>query len=194
MAAPGAIGLQRAILARFPAARNLGIYNPRDVCGNPWPRIRCALSTHAEGRAGDDGFPTVRPNGHPDGTRLAELLVGQADPLGVQEVIWAGKIWTALRPSWHAYKGRSDHFDHVHWTITRNAAATLTEAAAGIILDNGDDGMALTDDDIKRVCDRLMGDEYLGQVKHHIVGRADDGARLPRAVRALEQMVKRGQS
>lgn len=124
---PGAKVLQRAILGRYPDAYDLGIYNPRDVCGNPWPGWRCSGSMHADGRAGDDGFPTRgHPDGHPAGHALAAELVRLAEALGIQEVIWARRIWTAKVPRWRPYSGRSSHLDHVHWTITLAAAAALT--------------------------------------------------------------------
>lgn len=130
---PGAAALHRYTLARF-NGRDLGIFNPRDVCGNAWPpkppatKLPCVLSFHAEGRAGDAGFPVQRPNGHPDGSALADWLVANANALGVQEVIWAGRRWTTTTRKWQRYTGRSDHFDHVHWSLNRDAARTLTGA------------------------------------------------------------------
>lgn len=109
---------------------NLGIYNPRDVCGNPWPDWECKGSQHASGRAGDDGFP-VAPGGHPEGHKLAAWLVENHAELGIQEVIWAERRWHNDLPvlphaRWPTYRGRSKHLDHVHWAQNSFGAAGLT--------------------------------------------------------------------
>lgn len=136
---PGTLSLQRWILDLWDAAdavddqdpTNLGICNPRDVCGNLWPNWDCSGSQHARGAAGDDGFPVDRqrwPSGHPEGTKLARWLVANHRALGIQEVIWAGKRWTNQTLEWRPYTGRSDHFDHVHWAQNSAGAAGLTVA------------------------------------------------------------------
>lgn len=124
---PGTVRLQRALTQHFHGS-DLGIYNPRDVCGNPWPGWKCAGSQHARGAAGDVGYPILRPDGHPDGTALARFLTTNHRQLGVQEVIWAGRRWTNQTLGWRNYDGRSDHYDHVHYTLTADAAVRLTTA------------------------------------------------------------------
>lgn len=113
--------------------KGLGIYNPRDVCGNPWPEWTCTGSQHARGAAGDCGVPVVRPQGHAEGHRLAGWLVTHHAALGVQEVIWAGRRWhnrlgVIPHAEWPKYGGRSDHFDHVHWAQNDAGADGLTDA------------------------------------------------------------------
>lgn len=139
---PGTLTLQRWIIDNWDATdgvddtdpTNLGIYNPRDVCGNPWTgpgSWTCAGSQHARGAAGDDGFPRDKhrwPTGHPEGTKLAHWLVAHHHQLGIQEVIWAGHRWTNQTLQWRTYNGRSDHYDHVHWAQTSTAARALTLA------------------------------------------------------------------
>lgn len=110
---------------------NLGIYNPRDVCGNPWPRWKCKGSQHARGAAGDDGFPVVLPGGHPEGHKLAAWLVEHHVALGIQEVIWAKRRWknsmgVIPHGQWPEYHGRSEHLDHVHWAQNDPGAKGLT--------------------------------------------------------------------
>jgi hypothetical protein len=119
---PGAKALMTWALARYPAGTNLGIYNVRTQRGNK------LLSMHAEGRAIDVGFPVERPNGHPDGWRLAHELVEHHEALGVQAVIFARRIWSNQRPTWRPYSGTADHFDHVHAELTREAGQLLTPA------------------------------------------------------------------
>lgn len=117
---PGAKALMAWILANYPPAVNLGIYNPRSVRGGT------ALSLHAEGRALDIGYPIDRPSGHPVGSALCHALVEHHAALGVQCVIFARRIWTNTRPTWRPYTGTADHFDHAHVELTRAAAAGLT--------------------------------------------------------------------
>lgn len=124
---PGTVRLQRFLVDEFDGT-NLGIYNPRDVCGNQWPDWECVGSQHARGAAGDIGFPVVRPEGHADGRRLAAHLVEHHRQLGVQEVIFSARRWTNQTGTWKPYTGRSDHFDHVHYALTADAAVNLTAA------------------------------------------------------------------
>lgn len=123
---PGAVALYRFILAdpRWPAATGLGIYNNRLVRGS-----RTSLSVHAEGRALDIGFPVIHPDGHPEGNELADLLVEHHLDLGVQQVIWAGRIWSNYRAQdgWRSFRGSSgSHHDHIHLELHRKAALQLT--------------------------------------------------------------------
>jgi hypothetical protein len=121
---PGAKALMAGILAHFPAT-NLGIYNPRDVCGNPWPNFKCSPSQHATGRACDFGIPVAsRPT---LGDRIAQHLVTHCTALGITEVIWHRRRWTKTG-GWVAYSGRSPHLDHVHTTLHPDAAARLSSA------------------------------------------------------------------
>jgi hypothetical protein len=112
----GATNLEKLVAERYEVSP-LGIYNPRDVCGNPWPNWRCAPSAHAEGRAVDFGVTKTT------GDALADWLVDNAPDLGVQEVIWYRRRWAANQPSWQSYSGRSPHTDHVHVALTRAAAS-----------------------------------------------------------------------
>jgi hypothetical protein len=120
---------------QWPAAKNLGIYNCRDSSGGS------GLSTHAEGRSPDVGFPVDRarwPHGHPSGTLLAKALTEHAavEELGIQRVIWAGYEWDSREGErhWEPYSGASDHFDHNHieltWATARYNPLTVARVAA----------------------------------------------------------------
>lgn len=108
-------------LANFAArgGKNLGIYNNRTVAGSS------TTSLHAEGRACDLG---VDPHGAQWGTELAEQLRLNSAELGVQCLIWNGRIWSGAYPDagWRVYRGRAAHVDHIHLELTRAAAASLT--------------------------------------------------------------------
>ena len=123
----GSRNLMAAVLAAHPGATNLGIYNPRDVCGNTWPNFKCAPSQHATGRACDFGIP---PSRRPSlGEAIAQALVAHAPELGISEVIWNRRRWIALY-GWRTYTGRSPHLDHVHVTLHPEAADRLTATEA----------------------------------------------------------------
>lgn len=127
---PGARALMKVILARHPRARNLGIYAPRNVRGAG------SLSLHAEGRAGDTGFPMDDGRGSAAGYELVEELRENAGDLGVQAIIYDRRIWSAKSPGrkGRPYTGAAPHFDHVHWELTRAAASGLTVARIKRIL------------------------------------------------------------
>lgn len=80
---------------------------------------------------------SIDPQGHPagvaldwmtnDGANLADYLVGNAQQLGVIQVINNRKIWTPSQ-GWHAYTGSNPHTDHVHSKHTPAPPAGFTEA------------------------------------------------------------------
>lgn len=117
---PGAKALMAWTIEHFDAT-NLGIYNNRSVRGG------VALSLHAEGRAGDSGYPyTV--GGTEAGWRLANWLIEHHAALGVQQVIYSRRIWANTRANegWRYYSGTAAHYEHVHWELTRQASRELT--------------------------------------------------------------------
>lgn len=125
-AQPGALALRKVLLPRF-GGRDGGIYNCRPNSGGG------GLSTHGEGRAGDQMFALIGGKVDPRGTALANFLTKYADFLGIQRVIWDSHEWGGVTSSgkfedyWEQYSGDSDHRDHVHWELNWNAALTLTE-------------------------------------------------------------------
>lgn len=142
-------------------SQSLGIYNPRDVCGNQWPDWECPGSQHARGAAGDASLPVVRPRGHPEGHRMAAWLTEHHLDLGVQEVIWAGRRWTNQTGYWAAYGGRSDHFDHVHFAQNDAGADGLT---LEMIRQIEEDDMPLSDEDVKKVADAVHARLVKGEI------------------------------
>ena len=119
--APGAKAFMQWVLANFAVrgGKNLGIYVVRTVAGSS------TTSLHAEGRACDLG---INPHGAQWGTEFAEQLRLNSAELGVQCVIWNGRIWSGAYPDagWRAYTGTNAHVDHIHCELTRAAAKTLT--------------------------------------------------------------------
>ncbi|MBF5080304.1 lytic transglycosylase domain-containing protein [Quadrisphaera sp. INWT6] len=86
-------------------------------------------SYHYDGHACDVMVSTAGSVPDAAGTQLgwavANALVADHRGLGVEQVIWQGRIWTAQRPTWRDYEnplGSSvtlDHLDHVHVSFDR---------------------------------------------------------------------------
>lgn len=154
-AQPGAVALRDTIMASrdFGAVRTMGIYNCRPSSGGG------GLSTHGEGRGWDAGFLVSRPVEKAHGDAFAAWLVGHAQDLGIQRVIWNGREWDAREKVWEAYTGPSPHTDHVHVELCWAAARTLTAATIQSFLPGGAD---LTPDEsrwLKEVRDLLVGND-----------------------------------
>jgi hypothetical protein len=90
-----------------------------------------AGSAHYEGRALDVSFTPVNAANRRRGWAVAQWAVSHADRLGITEVIYDGRIWTARRSGrgWRTYQppggetGNATlmHRDHVHLTVARGA-------------------------------------------------------------------------
>jgi len=98
-----------------------GIYNPRSVRGDPTGR----LSLHAEGRAYDAEFNARVPEEKSKGDALFHWSIKNAANIGVQEVIWNGRIWTPKK-GLQLYRGQNSHTDHVHIGLNNDGAQART--------------------------------------------------------------------
>lgn len=116
----GAKALRTFVMERYPVT-DLGIYNHRSVVGGS------SLSKHARGEAWDAGLP-YRAGGTPEGWALANWCVTNSVFLGIQQVIYARRIWTNVRAKqgWRFYSGKAAHYEHVHIELTRMSANELT--------------------------------------------------------------------
>ena len=101
---------------------NLGIYNCRTVRGS------AQRSVHGDGRACDFGFPLVDGAANPAGWDLVRLLLPMVGSLGIQQIIWDRRVWSAAHPNGAPYTGVSPHIDHIHAELTREAGQILTRA------------------------------------------------------------------
>jgi len=97
----------------FTRARNLGIYNRRNIAGTQTP------SLHSEGRALDIGLNIHNQTEKAIGDGLFQIFVDLAARLQLQEVIWNRQIWSTGSPAVHPYAGANPHTDHVHVGFTR---------------------------------------------------------------------------
>lgn len=147
---PGTRALQDHLVATFGLA-DCGTYEDKHVGGNP----HAPLSFHADGRAGDIC-------GYPDPHRAAaDWLVENAEPLGVQEVIYDSQIWRSTYREWHDFPGEDPHTSHVHWAQCLAAANTSAEQMAEIIEGITDMGLSADDKiwltaEIERIVDGVV--------------------------------------
>lgn len=121
---PGARALMAWWLETYgpQGAVNTGIYNCRQVRGGG------SHSLHAEGRAGDLG---VRPHDAQYGHEVAQLLHDMSAEMGVQCIIWSGRIWSGSywAEGFRPYRGASPHYDHLHVELAWHVARIITKAS-----------------------------------------------------------------
>ena len=115
-AQPAPKALWTLVHANFHQTRFVGIFNKRNIAGTSTP------SLHAEGRALDIGLLVARPDEKVLGDQLFQLLIDNADELGLSEVIWNKKIWSTTNTTPHTYTGVNPHIDHVHVGFTRDGS------------------------------------------------------------------------
>ncbi|HRH23728.1 MAG TPA: hypothetical protein PK295_03805, partial [Candidatus Magasanikbacteria bacterium] len=120
---PGALKLGQYIKSRFTGVSSVGGYNCREVRGS-----NTAMSLHGLGRAVDVMIPVI--NGQADNTvgdEIANWLISNAGPLGVQYLIWDTTQYMASGTNrvspYPVTEGGSYHRDHIHVELTPQAAA-----------------------------------------------------------------------
>jgi hypothetical protein len=124
-ARPGAKALMSWYLGAYGSrgAANLGIY----VC----KRLGSGYSIHGHGRACDMGTaPYDNPGGNwPDwGWALANALRLNSAELGIQLIIFNGKVWSCRYPDsgFRNYGGDDPHDGHMHVELIPETAESLT--------------------------------------------------------------------
>lgn len=133
-AQPGALALRDWLAANVPNGRPGGIFNCRNVRGGT------SLSLHAGGRAVDW---KLNANNRDQKTAadalVAQLLATQggerwalARRMGLQEIIWNRKIWTANKAArglrtYRIGRGGSPHTDHIH--LGMNVPGSLRQSS-----------------------------------------------------------------
>lgn len=105
----GAQALMDACRFVVPGTTNMGIYNRRKIAGSS------TWSVHSSGRALDVGCKNKAM-----GDALVIKLVPNADALGISQVIWYRQIWDSR--GYRKYTGASPHTDHIHITMSQQAA------------------------------------------------------------------------
>ncbi len=120
---PGAAMLGAWLLVHFRQIVRVEGYCCRDVCADP---PSGEMSVHGTGRAIDLRIPLVAGDAdNGKGDPIAAWLVEHAETVGVQLLIWDGRIWDAgERPGArsHLYRGRHAHKDHLHVELSVDGA------------------------------------------------------------------------
>lgn len=128
----GAEALLTYLEERFPWQRSMGICNCRAIAGTS------SYSHHAECRAYDMGIPvTSDGQARPElGMQAVNLLGPHGARLGIDNMIYNRRIWSAANPAGRYYSGVHPHYDHIHIGLTRAAGRNLTYATLVSVLGN----------------------------------------------------------
>jgi peptidoglycan hydrolase-like protein with peptidoglycan-binding domain len=119
-AKPGVVAFERLMLATFRRGSSGGIVR---ACGDG------GVSEHKEGRAWDWMLDSNDPVDHAVAYRALHWLLKpgphgepawNARRFGLMYVIWDGRIWSSYRwrEGWRAYRGVSEHRDHIHFSFS----------------------------------------------------------------------------
>jgi hypothetical protein len=120
VAKPGTTAFANLLLRTYPSSRSLGISRSCGVGGK---------SEHKEGRAFDWGVSVHRAVDRTAVNDLMRWLLktdrfgnrhAMARRLGIQYMIWNGRIWGAYAAGsgWRRYTGANPHTDHVHFSLS----------------------------------------------------------------------------
>jgi hypothetical protein len=120
VAKPGTTAFANLLLRTYPSSRSLGISRSCGVGGK---------SEHKEGRAFDWGVSVHRAADRKAVNDLMRWLLktdgfgnrhAMARRLGIQYMIWNGRIWGAYAAGsgWRKYRGSNPHTDHVHFSLS----------------------------------------------------------------------------
>lgn len=123
----GGVALSRWIQRNFRQSESIGGYSCR-----PNTADTSQSSLHAEGRALDwfadvsDAAERRAVNRFIRRVSADNWRLGRA--MGIQELIWNKRIWTASRHTegWRAYTGPNPHVDHIHIGMNREGASKRT--------------------------------------------------------------------
>lgn len=115
---PGAESLKEIILDAYsPPVSSIGGYACRDNTADPG-----SVSIHGVGRALDIMIDSTTPEGKETGDKIRNLLINNAENIGIQLVIWDRHTWSVNHQGWRPYTGPNPHIDHLHVEI--NIAAS----------------------------------------------------------------------
>lgn len=152
-------------------------------------RSRCQRqrSEHCECRATDFFTVDLSPTGN--GRRLFNWCVEHHELLDIDAVIFNRRVVGFGNSTERDYEGASPHTDHVHVSLSRFAAANLTEALVQAALDQeGGDDLPLNDADLAKIRG-VVKEEVKAQVEAFFAGVAAQAAgENPEVVSYAEEM------
>lgn len=112
----GAKNLSKIIMDTYsPPVTSVGGYSCRQNTNDE------TTSIHGVGRALDIMIDGTTPKGKEIGDKIRNLMINNAENIGVQVVIWDRHIWSVNNPGWRPYNGLP-HVDHLHVEINEAAS------------------------------------------------------------------------
>ncbi len=113
----GAESLRQFVLDTWvPPVTSVGGYSCRAIVGGS------QTSVHSVGRAIDIMVSALDPEGLQTGDEIRNVLINNAEVLGIQRVIWNRKTWAPNTDGWRDYTGENPHTDHLHVEINLEAS------------------------------------------------------------------------
>jgi hypothetical protein len=113
---PGAKSLADIVMEAYsPPVTSVGGYSCRQNTNDE------TISIHGVGRAIDIMIDGTTPEGKEVGDRIRNLMINNAENIGIQVVIWDRHIWSVNHKGWRPYSGLA-HTDHLHVEV--NVAAS----------------------------------------------------------------------
>lgn len=114
---PGAQSLSNLIMKAYsPPVTSVGGFSCRQNTNDD------SVSIHGVGRALDIMIDSTTPKGKEVGDRIRNLMINNAEQIGVQLVIWDRHIWSVNNKGWRVYDGPNPHIDHLHVEINIKAS------------------------------------------------------------------------
>lgn len=113
----GADSLSKAIMQTYsPPVTSVGGFSCRQNTAGP------GVSVHGVGRALDIMIDGTTPKGKEMGDKIRNVLINDAQRLGIQRIIWQRHIWSADQDGWRDYGGPNPHTDHLHVEVNLEAS------------------------------------------------------------------------
>lgn len=113
---PGTVALSRAVNEKYKDTGTYGIYTPRLT------RNGDKVSVHTEGRAWDCKCNVLTQK--ETGDEIFNLLIEKQTQLGIEKVIWDGKVWEGGDVK--NYTGVNPHTNHLHIEQSVEKSHSLT--------------------------------------------------------------------
>lgn len=126
----GAGRLRDFLATGFPQVTHVGGYSCRTINGDS-----TTMSVHATGRALDIHIPLHGGEADNDlGDPVAHWLIGHAEEIGIQYIIWDRWTWSGSRAAGskeRAYTGAHPHHDHLHVELSVEGGRGATRWFSG---------------------------------------------------------------
>ena len=130
----GAKSLKKFINKTYrPVVTEIGDFKCRPNTADP-----TQLSVHSSGRALDVHVNAHTRAGLKTGNIIRDYMIANSTRLGIQTVIWNGKVWSSDKNGLREYTGPYPHDDHLHIEINKKASkkAKLAQSSSCNLISN----------------------------------------------------------